>query len=597
MTHRTARLRTGALLATPFACAAPIALAQTVDVADDDWPSYNRTLTSERFSPLDEITGENVARLREVCSYDTGLATSFQTGPIVVDGVMVFTTEFDTFAIDAGTCAERWRTTIDYERVGPLRVNRGAAVADGRVYRGLQDGRLVALDLEDGELLWEVQVAIKDKGETIPAAPVAFDGKVYVGNAGGDNYGVKGRMYAFDGATGDPVWETFLVPKEQNVGTLSLIDAPISNDATDGYASAGDPTTWNVEEGEPITGGASWTSYTIDPEANAGRGLVYVPTANPAPDFLASLREGANLMTNSITVLDAQTGEYARHHLMVPEDFHDWDAAAAPAVVTTADGTRTVLAGAKDGNLHAFEDVAAESPSASDPEGLREAAPGGGEPAAGVPSNKRYTRAVTTMLNVDAPLTPEGVYFCPGTTAGVMWNGPAYHPGHNAVYVGSVDRCSTVRIEDPENPPSLSLGQPWSGVNQEVKEEHTFGESDPAGLSKGWLNAIDADSGEVRWVWKAPTPLVAGVTPTAGDLVLTGDLDGTFHVFDAANGQSLYTRAIGGPIGGGVITYRAVTGGADEARQLVAVASGMASPIWPWTGGPATITVLGLAPE
>lgn len=573
------------------------AFAQT---APDDWPSYNRSLLSDRFSPLGEIDGTNVGDLREVCSYDTGLTTSFQTGPIVVGGTMYFTTEFDTFAIDAGTCEERWRTTLDYERAGPLRVNRGAAYLDGRLFRGLQDGRLIALDAETGEVVWDVQVAIKEKGETIPAAPVAWDGKVYVGNAGGDNYGVKGRMYAFDAATGDPVWETFMVPKEQNVGALTLVDAPISNDATDGYASAGNPTTWNVEEDEPITGGASWTSYTLDPAANDGRGLVYIPTANPAPDFLASLRDGANLMTNSITVLDAQDGSYVRHHLMVPEDFHDWDASAAPAVVTTAAGIRTVLAGAKDGNLHAFEDVDANASGpeaeagASETENLQVATPSGGEAPSGVPSNKRFTRAVTTMLNVDAPLTPAGTYFCPGTTAGVMWNGPAYMAATNMAYVNSVDRCTTVRIADAANPPSLSLGQPWSGVSEEVAEEHAFGESDPKERSRGWLNAVDADTGEVAWVWQAPTPMIAGVTPTAGGIVMTGDLNGTFHVFDAVNGAQLYTRTLGGPIGGGVLTYRARTSRDDDPRQLIAVVHGMNSPIWPWKGGPARITVLGL---
>ena len=579
------------------ASAAQAQSGPAVDVAapaDGDWPAYNRTLDSVRHSPLDEITAGNVGRLVEICTYDTGLETSFQTGPLAIDGVLYFTTEFDTFAVDGADCTEIWRTTLDYERAGPLRVNRGAAYLDGRLFRGLQDGRLIALDAKSGELLWEAQIGIADKGETIPAAPTAWDGKVFVGNAGGDNYGVKGRMYAFDAETGEPVWETFLVPKEQNVGTLTMIDAPISNDATDGYASAGDPTTWNVAEGEPITGGASWTSYTLDPEANGGRGLVYVPTANPAPDFIAALREGANLMTNSITVLDAQDGGYVRHHLMVPEDFHDWDASAAPAVVTTADGTRTVLAGAKDGNLHAFEDVAA-TPAGGEasPEGLREGAPGGGEPVSGVPSNKRYTRALTTMLNVDAPLTPDGTYFCPGTTAGVMWNGPAYSPDTNLAYVGSVDRCTLVKIADPDNPPSLSLGQPWSGVSQEVAEEHVFGESDAAEDSRGWLNAIDADSGEVAWVWQSPTPLIAGVTPTAGGIVLTGDLNGDLRAFDAVNGAVLATMSVGGPIGGGIVTYAA---GEDDAEpsQKIAVASGMNSPIWPWKGGTAKITVLGL---
>jgi alcohol dehydrogenase (cytochrome c) len=579
------------ILTIPLALAALLTTpAHAQGVAPGDWPSYNRTLTGERTSPLAQITGKNVDSLRAVCTYDTGLTTSFQTGPIVVAGIMYFTTEFDTFAIDAATCAERWRTTLDYERAGPLRVNRGAAFLDGRLFRGLQDGRLIALDAGTGDLLWEVQIGIIEKGETIPAAPVAWDGKVFGGNAGGDNYGVKGRVYAFDAETGAPVWETFLVPKEQNVGALTVVDSPISNDATDGYASAGDPTTWNVEEGEPITGGASWTSYTLDPGANDGRGLLYIPTANPAPDFISSLRGGANLMTNSITVLDAQTGEYVRHHLMVPEDFHDWDASAAPAVVTTADGTRTVLAGAKDGNLHAFEDVDAASGNAN-VEGQLEAAPGGGEPASVVPSNKRYTRAVTSMLNVDAPLTPDGTYFCPGALGGVQWNGPAYAPATNMVYVGAVDWCTTVFVKDAEEARSLSLGQPWSG-NQPQEEDDIFGQQDPIERGRGWLSALDADTGTVAWVWQASTPLIAGVTPTAGGLVMTGDLNGDLHVFDAVNGARLTSYAVGGPIGGGVITY--TDDGTAEGRQLIAVTSGMNSPVWDWKGGPARITVLGL---
>ncbi len=569
----------------------------TVDVAspsDGDWIAYNRTLTSQRQSPLAQINGQNVDRLAELCTYDTGLTTSFQTGPLAIGGTLYFTTEFDTFAIDGETCAETWRTTLEYERVGPLRVNRGAAYLDGRLFRGLQDGRVIALDAATGDLLWERQIAIKEKGETIPAAPTAWDGKVFVGNAGGDNYGVKGRMYALDARTGDPIWETFLVPKEQNIGTLSVVESPISNDATDGYASAGDPTTWNVAEGEPITGGASWTSYTLDPNAAGGRGLVYIPTANPAPDFISSLREGANLMTNSITVLDAQDGTYRRHHLMVPEDFHDWDASAAPAVVTTRAGVRTVLAGAKDGNLHAFEDIAATSGDGSDEAATtasRDAAPGGGEPAALVPSNKRFTRSVTTRVNADAPLTPDGTYFCPGALGGVQWNGPAYSPDTNLAYIGSVDWCTTITVKDPESVRSISLGQPWSG-NKPQDEGETFGKQAPMSEGRGWLNAIDADSGEVKWVWKAPTPLLGAVTPTAGGIVMTGDLNGTFRVFDKVNGKLLASRAIGGPIGGGIVTY--TNDGSPAGRQLIAVTSGMNSPVWDWKGGPAKITVLGI---
>src|SRR5262249_15803397 len=117
--------------------------------SDDDWPSYNRTLTSERFVPRLDINVQNVHALREICTFDTGIETSFQTGPIVIDGVLYGTTEMDTFAIDASNCKQKWRV---HEGVKPtmLQVNRGAAFSDGRLVRGLQDGRVVAYDAQDG---------------------------------------------------------------------------------------------------------------------------------------------------------------------------------------------------------------------------------------------------------------------------------------------------------------------------------------------------------------------------------------------------------------------------------------------------------------
>ena len=542
------------LTALAALCAVLPALAQT---PASDWPSYNRTLTSDRFSPLAEIDTSNVASLREVCSFDTGLTTSFQTGPLVAGGTLYFTSELDTFAIDASDCSLRWRTTIDAEPAGPLQVNRGVALLDGRLFRGFLDGRLVALSAATGDVLWEQQVAIAEKGETIPAAPVAHDGRVFVGNAGGDNYGVKGRIYAFDAATGRPLWETFLVPKEQSVGILSLVDAPVSNDATDGLAD-----TWGTPSGEPISGGATWTSYTLDPDARAAgsAGLLYVPTANPAPDFASGFRgDDANLMTNSVTVLDAATGAYVRHHLLVPEDFHDWDASAAPALVTTAAGRRAVLAGAKDGFLHGFDDTTGD---------------------------RLFQVSVTTRVNATAPLTTDGTYFCPGALGGVQWNGPAYSPRTNLAYVGSVDWCTTVQLASPDAIASVSLGQPWSAS---ADEDNIFGEQDDPARARGWLNAVDADSGTIRWVWQAPTPLLSGVTATAGDLVFVGDLTGHLRAFDARTGQQRLDYAVGGPIGGGVVTYRAA------GRQLVAVAAGMTAPVWaPWQGGPARIVVLGL---
>ena len=151
----------------------------------DNWPSYNRTPAGDRFAPQDDVTPATVDRLEEVCRYDLGRQTSFQTGPIVVDGTIYVTTDFDTIALDAFDCSEIWRTTEDYEPASPLNVNRGAALLDGRVFRGTQDGRVLAYDAKTGERLWEQTIAdtglgdpcrarcSPGRGSSSPATPAA----------------------------------------------------------------------------------------------------------------------------------------------------------------------------------------------------------------------------------------------------------------------------------------------------------------------------------------------------------------------------------------------------------------------------------------
>ena len=189
-----------------FGMVCALAVSSTV-AADADWPSYNRTLSSDRYSALADINRSNVTTLKVTCTFDTGIQTSFQSGIIDVAGVLYGTTEMDTFAIDPGTCVQKWRVHESYESASPLKVNRGVAYLDGRLFRGTQDGRVLAYEAMTGKRLWEAQIADPKRGETVPAAPIAWNGLVFVGNAGGDNKGVKGRMYALDAASGKTVWK------------------------------------------------------------------------------------------------------------------------------------------------------------------------------------------------------------------------------------------------------------------------------------------------------------------------------------------------------------------------------------------------------
>ena len=137
---------------------------------------------------------------------------AFESGLIMVDNALIGTTEFDIFSLNPATCAENWRTHMDYPGA-LLPANRGAAYMDGMLFRGTQDGRVLAFDFKTGKQLWETTIADPKHGESVPSAPIAWDGLVYVGNAGGDYKGGKGHMYALEGKTGKIVWEFYLRPK------------------------------------------------------------------------------------------------------------------------------------------------------------------------------------------------------------------------------------------------------------------------------------------------------------------------------------------------------------------------------------------------
>jgi len=506
-------------------------LSQSVSVADGDWPGYNRTLDSQRHSPLDQITTQNVASLKKVCSFDLGEAGNFQSGIIVVNNSLYVTTDSNTFAIDPATCQQKWKH--HYEKPTPegLKVNRGVAYAEGKIFRGINTGFLMALDANTGQLLWESKMADPAKGETIPAAPIAWNGMVFVGQAGGDNKGVRGRMMAFNQADGKQLWSFDLVP----------MTGPGSD-------------TWPPDSAEnPRTGGATWTSYTLDPAT----GLLYVPAGNAAPDFDIELRPGLNLYTNSIVILDAKTGAFQEHYQLTPGDFHDWDVSAAPALVKTAGGKSLIVAGGKDGIVHAVD-----------------------------PSQKQeiYKTPVTTIENADTPLSAEKeVRFCPGVQGGVEWNGPTFYPAANLIYVNAVDWCYNLKLF-PANLKGES-GKPFTGG---TSVDEPFGKVDPKSKWKGWITAINADDGSVRWKYESPTPMVAGITTTGGGLVLTGDLNGDVLAFNSADGTQLWKQNAGAPIGGGVITYLA------NGKQFVGVAAGITSKSWQTKAGNAKVVVYGL---
>ena len=524
----------------------PAANVQAPGASAGDWPSYNRTITSERFSPLSQINTKNVGGLKVLCTYDTGEFTSFESGLIMVNNALIGSTEFETFSLNPATCAENWRTIENYPAF-IIPVNRGVAYADGMLFRGTEDGRVLAYDFNTGRHMWETTIAEASHGESVPAAPIVWNGLVFVGNAGSDWKGGKGHVFALDAKTGKIVWEFFLVPKSDG----EPVRGPLG-------ASPLNASTWKNDPGIPITGGGTWTSYTLDPQT----GLLYVPGGNPAPDFVIGVREGENLYTDSVVVLDAKTGDYKRHFKLVLKDWHDWDVSNPPILIQTAGGKQLMVVAPKDGYLYGFDRTN---------------------------NSQLYKVPVTQIENVAAAFEPgESVHFCPGAVGGEEWNSPAYYPPTNLVFTGEVDWCDTAMPKDLNQLRSVSIGEPWMGMAT-WDPFNMFGKMSRAdGYWAGWLYATDADSGVWKWRLKSNYPIVSGLTPTAGGVVFFGDVGGNFYALDAATGQKLWGQQLGGAVAGGVITY--VANGA----QKIAVAAGFTSPAWPTKIVTAKVKVLGV---
>jgi len=491
-----------------------------------DWLMSNHDYSGQRYVDLKQINRLNAASLRPVCLYQAGDTKPFHNNPVVYRGVMYITTTYSTVAIDATNCRVKWRHDWRRKSVEVHPPNRGAAIKDGRVVRATTDGYLFALDIETGKLLWERKVVATEKNEgSFNMAPMIFEDLVLLG-LGISEQGVKGWIGAFKLETGEPVWRFNTVPDDGEPGAE----------------------TWGNPDVRKRGGGAVWAPLSLDPQA----GLVYVPVANPAPDFLADARPGANLYTNSLVVLDARTGKLQWHYQATPSDSHDWDLTQVSPLFTAAVGGKTrklvALAG-KDGLLRVLDRETKEH---------------------------LYVTPVTTRSNADEPLTVKGTHACPGVLGGVLWNGPAYNPNTNMLYTPAVDWCGKFikASEDRFIPGQLYMGGMYV--------------DDPIDKSRGWLTAVDASTGKVAWQYESSRPMVAAVATTSAGLIFTGEMTGDFLTLDARTGKVLYRFNSGGPINGGVVTY-AVNG-----KQYVAATSGSASGFWRAAPGSSTVVIFSL---
>lgn len=500
-----------------------------------EWLLPNHSYASQRYVDLKQINRDNASLLRPVCTYNFEDTNRFSSGPLVYRGVMYVTSGDTTVALDAATCEVRWRHQWQAKgnrgesKASSTITNgfksRGAALKDGKLVRSTSGSNLIALDAQTGKLMWEKPVASAARYEFVMMAPLIYEDLVIAGIGIGE-FGVNGWIGAFRLSDGEPVWRFNTVPKDKEPGAE----------------------TWSDTGARERGGGGVWVTPAIDQAS----GLIYAAVGNPVPDFFGDARQGANLYTASLIVLDARTGKLQWYKQFVPHDLHDWDLTVAGPIYnvgTGADARALVAVGGKDGFLRAIDRNTQQ---------------------------QIFETAVTRRLNADLAPTVQGVYTCPGVLGGMQWSHPAFNPLLNTLFAPAVDWCGQYVKADELR---YVQGQLYMGGSIRL---------DPVEQSRGWLTAVDATSGAIRWKYESTRPMLAAVTTTSSDLVFTGELTGDFLVLDGRDGTVLYRYDTGVPVHAGVITYEI------DGKQFVATASGAALPFWRARWGSSTVVVFSL---
>lgn len=461
--------------------------------SNDTWLMTNKSYDGQRYVALDQINAKNVAGLKEVCTFDTGVQAPAQSSPLLYDGRIYFTAAQTTVAIDARTCKELWR--YEWKLKGKMLspVNRGLGMKDGRLVRGTSDGFLIALSMTDGKLLWERQITSFEKGHYLSMPAMIVGDTIVYGTAGAD-WGGQGWMGGFSLRDGREMWRHAALPAPNAPGSES----------------------WGTPEALEHGGGSYWTPVSVD----RAKDIVFIPTGNPAPDFFGEVRPGSNLGTNSAVALDLKTGKVVWSKQFVPHDTHDWDLTQTGPLLranVTGKSRDIIMVSGKDGRLRAVDRDSAEV---------------------------LWDLAISRQEDADKVTSATPAHVCPGLLGGQEWSSTAYDPKRGMSFSPMVDWCGTVVHE--ATAPVYKAGVHFYGGKID---------QDPIDQARGVLAAVDVASGTLRWKLEAPAPMLANVTATAGGVVFAGDLKGNLYAVDSDNGQVLLRYRLPASAGGGVFTY------------------------------------------
>jgi len=530
-----------ASLAAPQPAAVDGARIAAADKEPGNWMSTGRTYDEQRFSPLKQINDGNVDKLGLAWSYKLDIDRGVEATPIVVDGVMYTTGPFSiVYALDARNGKLLWKydPQSDRSRAGEAccdAVNRGVAVWNGKVYVGVLDGRLEAIDAKTGQRVWSVDTRTDpNRSITITGAPRIVKGKVIIGN-GGAEYGVRGYITAYDAETGKQDWRFFTVPGDPKL--------PPENRAMEIAAK-----TWFgdkfVDQGG---GGTVWDSMSYDPKLN----LLYIGVGNASSwnPRLRSEGKGDNLFLSSIVAINPDNGEYVWHYQTTPGDAWDFTATAHIMLADLEiDGKKreVLMQSPKNGFFYVIDRKTGELLSAKNIVPINWAT--GVDMKTGRPIVDEKAAVYWTDPERKAKLVQ------PAFWGAHDWQPMSYNPATGLVYIPA--HIMSAYYQDVDGHPRKKFKSMYQlQVNTGMMPE------DPEGLRKladtwtGKLIAWDPLKQEARWEVPYSTIFNGGTLSTAGNLLFEGTADGRVVAYSADKGEMLWEQPANTGVMAGPVTY------------------------------------------
>ena len=538
-----------------------------------DWSSYGNNLENQRYSKLNQINQHNVNNLKLAWQYQTGIKASFQSTPLVHEGIMYVSLPFNhVIALNAKTGKEIWRYEHDRNPewkmcCGPS--NRGLAISGEQLFMGTVDARLISLNIKTGEKIWDINVvdnlvatesatSLNDvdpnkgklvsggTGVGISMAPVVYQNKVIVGITGvgyglhvegaekdaplgavvgvTGNFGRPGFLAAYDIYSGKQIWQFDTIRNEGWEGEMN-------NYTQDGESLNRDilvekESISKYPDAAKFGGGSAWTTPAIDADTHT----LFFGTGNPSPQMSGEQRPGDNLYTVSLVALDANTGKIKWHYQQVPHDVWGYDVASPPVLFNTIVDGKIIPAVGQAGKTGWFYVI---------------------DRSSGKLILK--SEAFVPQQNMFAEATKEGTVIYPGILGGSNWSPVSIDIDQHLAFVSGIHA-----------PIKYTLHEKITGTNVT-----RYTSSEPTNDSQwGVLSAIDLSNGKLVWQHQTDQPLLGGTLATNGMLLFSGEGNGNLNAFHSLTGELLWTAKINAGVNAPPITYMI------DGKQYIAVAAG-----------------------